>query len=267
MMQKVNDYDGVADLYDVYVPAIFDIPFFVSEAKKSRGEVLELMSGTGRVSIPLLQAGVRLTCVDISAESNAVLRQKLEKLGLTADVIQMDVCELSLEKQFDQIIVPFHSFAHIADPVEQRKALDRIYRHLSPGGNFICTLGNPAIRRQSVDGKLRMYREYPLEDGRGTLLLWLLEHFDSTDDQIVNTFEFFEEYDQRGILHCKRLIKLRFRLSDREEFEELAGSAGFKVDAFYGNYDCAEFRGDDSPFMIWKMSQTDNHPEGGQSIV
>ena len=258
-MQNVNDYDGVADLYDIYVPATFDIPFFVNEAKKSKGEVLELMSGTGRISIPLLQAGVRLTCVDISAESNAVLREKLAKQGLTAGIFQMDVCELALEKQFDRIIIPFHSFAHITDPALQRKALDRIYQHLLPGGYFICTLGNPAIRRQSIDGKLRLYREYPLQEGKGTLLLWLLENFDPTDERIVDTLEFFEEYDDRGILRCKRILKLRFRLSDREEFEALAEAAGFNVEALYGDYTCAEFR-EDSPFLIWILSKGKNRP-------
>ncbi len=65
---KFNDYGPVANLYDIYVPATFDFDFFINETTKSKGEVLELMSGTGRVSIPLLEAGVKLTCVDLSAE-------------------------------------------------------------------------------------------------------------------------------------------------------------------------------------------------------
>ena len=54
---EINNYDYIADLYDIYVPVTFDIDFFVKETKRSSGEVLELMSGTGRVSIPLLEAG------------------------------------------------------------------------------------------------------------------------------------------------------------------------------------------------------------------
>src|SRR5512138_2813426 len=113
---KTNDYDPIASLYDIYVPATFDIDFFLNETKKSTGEVLELMSGTGRVSIPLLEAGVKLTCVDISSESNAVLRKKLSQKGLQADVYDMDVCALDLPKQFSMVIIPFHSFAHLVSP-------------------------------------------------------------------------------------------------------------------------------------------------------
>jgi|GEM_PF-3676911 len=53
-MKNANDYTKIAELYDAYVKETFDIPFFLKEAKQSSGEVLELMSGTGRVSIPLL---------------------------------------------------------------------------------------------------------------------------------------------------------------------------------------------------------------------
>ncbi len=101
-----NNYDTIADLYDIYMRETSDVDFFVRETKKSPGEVLELMSGTGRVSIPLIEAGVNLTCVDLSAESNAILENKLQKMGLRADVYQMDVCELELPTKFELIIIP-----------------------------------------------------------------------------------------------------------------------------------------------------------------
>src|SRR5512139_1238449 len=179
---KINDYDPIANLYDIYVPATFDIDFFVNEAAKSKGEVLELMSGTGRVSIPLLEAGIKLTCVDLSAGSNAILREKLVQKGLQTDVYQMDVCELDLPKKFDMAIIPFHSFAHITSLQDQRRALERIHTHLSPGGTFICTLGNPVMRKQAVNGQLRLVRTYSLDD-RCALLLWTLENFSAEDPQ------------------------------------------------------------------------------------
>ena len=120
------------------------------------------MSGTGRVSIPLIKARVKLTCVDLSAKSNAILENKLRQMGLKADVYQMDICELELQKRFDMIIIPFHSFAHITSPSDQRKALARIHQHLSPGGTFVCTLGNPELRQKAVDGQLRLFRKYQL---------------------------------------------------------------------------------------------------------
>jgi SAM-dependent methyltransferase len=251
---EINNYDNVADLYDIYVPVIFDIEFFLNETKKTSGTVLELMSGTGRVSIPLLEAGVKLTCVDLSAESNAILKDKLQRMGLTADVYTMDVCDLELPDKFEIVIIPFHSFAHITSPDDQRKALARIQQHLVPGGTFICTLGNPKIRQQRVDGQLWLFRTYPLPDA-GKLLLWIAENNNDEDDQVVEAMQFYEEYDARGMLRSKRLLELHFRLTHKGEFEGLAQAAGFKVKAFYGNYDWSEFT-DESPFMIWVLENT-----------
>ncbi len=247
---EINNYDYIADLYDIYVPVTFDVDFFLTEAKKTTGEVLELMSGTGRVSIPLIEAGIKLTCVDLSAGLNAILESKLQKLGLKADVYQMDICELELQKKFDMVIIPFSSFAHITSPDEQRKALVRIRQHLLPGGAFICTLGNPKLRQKAVDGQLRLFRKYPLPDTQGLLLLWIAEDMSDDDKQVVEAMQFYEEYDAKGILQSKRLLELHFRLSQKDEFEELAKATGFKVKALYGDYAYSEFN-DASPAMIW----------------
>jgi SAM-dependent methyltransferase len=252
-----NDYSSVADLYDIYVPATFDLDFFVNETRGSPGEVLELMSGTGRVTLPMLKAGVKLTCVDSSAVMNAILLDKLKKQGLQADVYQMDVRELNLGKRFEKIIIPFHSFAHLVSPADQRKALDRIRQHLLPGGTFICTLGNPSVRRQSVDGKLRFFRKYALANGQGTLLLWILESFNAFDAHIIDALQFYEAYDASGTLQSKRFLELQFRLTQKEEFEDLIRAARFKIQAFYGDYGYAEFRADHSPYMIWKLEGAD----------
>ena len=252
-MMHANNYDPIADLYDTYVPATFDIPFFVNETRKTTGEVLELMSGTGRVSIPLLEAGVRLTCVDISGELNAILKNKLKQRGLTTNIYQMDVCELDIPKKFDLVIIPFHSFAHIVSRDDQRKAFDRIQQHLLPGGTFICTLGNPILRQKSVDGQLRLFRKYHFEDKPGLLLLSIKEDRNPDDNQVIEAMEFFEEYDLNGVMTSKRLLQLQFRLSRKDEIEDLAKVSGFKVQALYGDYSYADFHEDISPFLIWSF--------------
>ncbi len=251
----INNYDYIADLYDIYVPVTFDVDFFLQETKKVSGEVLELMAGSGRVSLPLIEAGVKLTCVDLSQGLNEILEEKLRVKGLRADIHQMDICELDLKKQFEMVIIPFHSFAHLISREDQQKALARIYEHLLPGGTFICTLGNPKLRQADVDGQLRLFRKYELPDDE-ILLLWIAEKNNDEDEQVIEAMQFYEEYDKHGVLRSKRLLELHFRLSHRDEFEELAKEAGFKIKAFYGDYEYSPFE-EDSPFMIWVLEKKD----------
>jgi SAM-dependent methyltransferase len=252
---KINNYDIIADLYDIFADETCDINFFVTETKKTSGEVLELMSGTGRVSIPLLEAGVKLTCVDISPKLNAIFTGKLKQKGLSAEIYQMDVCLLDIPKKFDVIIIPLYSFAHIVSPDDQRQALTRIYQHLLPGGTFICTLRNPALRAQNVDGQLRLIWKFPLDNGQGNLLFWIMEQMDPDDDHAVNGMEFFEQYDAEGVLKSKRLMELHFRLSRRDEFENLLKATGYTIKAFYGDYSYTEFNELNSPYMIWVLEK------------
>jgi hypothetical protein len=55
------NYDSIAALYDAYVQNDYDVAFFKEEASRVTGSVLELASGTGRLSLPLIEAGVDLT--------------------------------------------------------------------------------------------------------------------------------------------------------------------------------------------------------------
>ncbi|OHB62831.1 MAG: hypothetical protein A2Y76_14675 [Planctomycetes bacterium RBG_13_60_9] len=101
------DHDRIAHFYDACVRTDLDVPFFLAEAKKTGGRVLTLMAGAGRVSIPLLEAGIDLTCVDSSAAMLDILRGKLREKSLAADAIQADVCQSSLRRRFDSILVQF----------------------------------------------------------------------------------------------------------------------------------------------------------------
>lgn len=158
-------YGRIADTYDVFVRGEFDIPCFLQETKKANGTVLELMAGTGRVSLPLAEAGIDLLCLDFWAEMLALLRQKLEKQGLKAELQQADVTSFDLGRQFELIILPFHAFPEITGHDKQVAALKQIKAHLKEDGTFICTLHNPPVRRQSIDNQNRLAGRFPTDSG------------------------------------------------------------------------------------------------------
>jgi SAM-dependent methyltransferase len=252
MSKKSIDYTHIANIYDAYVYDTFDVDFFLNECRKTDGNVLELMSGTGRVSIPLLESGIPLTCVDLSKEMLEVFRKRLKVKGLSAPVYQMDVCKLNLQQKFDLIFIPFHAFAEIIDKHSQLQTLQAIKDHLNENGRFICTLHNPALRLKSIDGKLHLWRSSPLAQNQGTLMLWGLVNYDP-DTHIVSGYQFYEIYDSTGLMQSKQFVEINFYMHQKNEFEEMLKSAGFKVQALYGDYSYGEFREDESLFMIWEV--------------
>lgn len=245
----------VAGIYDAYVTATYDFAYFLDEARAAAGPVLELMAGTGRVSLPLAEAGIDLTAVDLSGPMLDQLRAKLAARGLAAEVVEANICQLSLSRRdYALAILPFQAFAELITPEDQHAALAAVFDHLRPGGRFICTMHNPAVRRRAIDGQLRLLGVVPLSDRAATLMLWSVQQ-PQPDSPVVRAAQIYEIYDADGRMEEKRFLDVRFRLVEREEFQSLAGAAGFRVTALHGDYDRSPFDPERSPYMIWVLER------------
>ena len=251
-MAKSIDFGTVADLYDVYVQWDEDVAFFREICASVKGEVLELMCGTGRLSLPLLQAGARLCCVDYSAEMLEVFQRKLRQHGLTAEVHEADVRELDLGRSFELILLPFHSFADVADPGDRARALARIRANLAPGGRFVIALHNAAYMVSRLDGVRRMMCERPLPDREATLRVWFTG-WQQTDPGLGKALQEYEILNQDGQLLERRELPMRFAVTDYATFEREAATAGFRVLRLWGDYAGGPFEPETSPYMIWEL--------------
>lgn len=47
----------IANVYDSFVTTELDLPFFRAQADEYGGDILERMAGTGRLTVPLIEAG------------------------------------------------------------------------------------------------------------------------------------------------------------------------------------------------------------------
>jgi len=253
-MEQQNEYGKVADFHDSYVTFKDDIPFFLEEAKRVTGEILEPMCGTGRVSLPLLESGVRLTCVDNSPEMLAELKESLKRRKLTAPVHEMDICSLKLEQRFDLAFITFNSFSELLTGEAQRAALAGIHKHLTDYGRFICTLHNPKIRMKDVDGRKKLLGKKPLRRQYGVVAMWKRESYDP-ETRIVSIHQDFEAYGRNSLPLFVREMHLCFRVIEPGEFEQLAKSAGFSIAGLYGDYSCAPFDETASPYMNWILTK------------
>ena len=244
-MIKAIDYDRMADLYDALVTFDADIDFFRDMADRVDGAVLELMAGTGRVSVELADRAVFLACVDTSARMLARLRAKLDRRGLSAWLARADVRRLGFAPVFDLALLAFNSFSELILPEDRFAGLVSAHAALRRGGTFICTLHNPVVRLRSVDGVLRTLQEVPHPSGRGTLAL--KARLSLQERGVVTGLQLLQEVDSDGVVLDERSIEIGFALPERDEFEALAQRAGFEIVDLWGDYDRSEFGPEDSP--------------------
>jgi SAM-dependent methyltransferase len=248
-MNTALDYEKIAHLYDSYCRFTDDLPFFLQECKNTDGLVLELMCGTGRVSIPLLEAGVSLTCVDTSPAMLAILRQKLTAKGLNASVMQADITCLNLGARFDLVLLPFQGFHELHTKIEQQKALKEIARSLVPNGRFICTLHNPKIRLESITQGLKHYGTFPRVDGDGFVSLSVDLKYEP-EAGIVKGWQIICELDSAQRKVVEHRLPVQFSLIEFDVFEELLKSADFSIEEVFGNYDFSSFSPKTSPYIV-----------------
>ena len=246
------DYSLVADIYDAYVRTEEDVPFFQEECARTTGRVLELMCGTGRLSLRLLEAGASLTCVDSSAPMLSMLQKKLDLCGLTASIFEQDVTRLSIPGSYSLALIPFNSFAEITEDADQSAALTAIRQSLEDHSRLIVTLHNPAVRLQQVDGILHTIGRFPLDERGSTISLSACEQYCAASG-LITGHQILEGIESSGRSLWKRRTNIRFRLVTRERFHDLVMNTGFTVEGLFGNYDRSLFDEAASPYMIWSL--------------
>lgn len=247
------DYSLVAAVYDDFCDSDRDLDFFRSLLTKRPGRVLELMAGTGRMSIPLLEGGIELTCVDTSVDMLAILRRKLIQRNLRAALLCADVCALPLECRYETVILPFNGFCELTSEQEQRYALRAVAAALADRGRFVCTTHNPRIRRRTLDGVWHEVGEFPRRSG-GVVRVFLKGSFDPTGG-IVRGQERIEVVDESGRA-SEILVPLRFSLVPASLLETLAEEAGLRLVSLYGDYDGSVYDEAESPSVIATFERT-----------
>ena len=81
------EYVDYAEYYDQDHATAIDIPFYLDHARECGSPILELACGTGRVLIPLAEAGFELYGVDASENMLAMCERKVRERVLCQDIV------------------------------------------------------------------------------------------------------------------------------------------------------------------------------------
>jgi ubiquinone/menaquinone biosynthesis C-methylase UbiE len=140
-------YDEIAAFYDPWSRSVTeDVGFYVDEALASGGPVVELAVGTGRIAIPIAQAGIDVIGVDSSPGMLAVARAAAESAGV-ADRIELrlgDLREPPVSERVPLVVCPFRSLLHMETETEKLRALEGARELLEEGGRFVFDVFTPS---------------------------------------------------------------------------------------------------------------------------
>ena len=251
----MDPYDSWAQNYDsIYSYVREDIPFYVGEARRSGGPVLELGCGTGRVTVPIAEAGVEIVGLDSSEAMLEVASRKLERLSLesAATLAKGDMARLPAEYdgRFSLVIVPFRGFLSLLTVPEQEQTLYGVRRSLAPGGRLVFNVFVPELRMLVEDGDTaRHLRDVTDPETGNRLVVWHQSSYDNYN-QVIFVRLTVDRLDDRGRVVERVYLDYELRYVHRWEMHHLLVRCGFEVLDLFGDFDGSEFD-EMSGEMVW----------------
>ncbi len=128
--------------------AMRDVQFYLRLARETAEKdqsVLELGCVTGRVTIPIAQAGIEVVGLDNAPPMLDVARRKAAAVDVQVRWITADMTSFCLDQRFGLVIIPFRSFLHLLTEADQIACLSRVYEHLLPRGRFALNFFSQAL--------------------------------------------------------------------------------------------------------------------------
>ncbi len=238
--RATGQFDGFARFYDDdYRAYDDDLGLILEMAEEAGGPVVELGCGTGRVLLPLADAGVIVTGVDISPALLEVARAKLAVAGLSARVtlVEADLRHPGLPTgAFDLAICTSNTLMHLTDPAEQEAALAAACKLLRPGGRLMLDLFNPDLARLlEVNGLMELADRWVDETAGVEVIKWSVRSIDIAE-QMQETLFIYEETLPGGETR-RTSCPFTLRYLWRNEGELMLRAAGFVVEEVWGEFD------------------------------
>ena len=230
-----SPYDAIAELYDPWSASVVeDVGFYLEEARRSGGPVLELGVGTGRIAVPIAADGIRVIGVDSSRAMLDVCARRAALAGVEVDLRVGDLREPPVRERVPLVICPFRSLLHMQTDEDRRRVLASARELLLPEGRFVFDVFAPG----ADDVAQTHDRWLEREPGIFELALW-----DESERTLTLTV--------RGA-GGETTMTLAWLSPD--EWRSLLLESGFEVEACYGWFDRTPFTGGDD--TIWIARRT-----------
>ena len=237
-----------ARFYDVIYHSLrdgVDNEYFLNEILQTKGKILEIGVGTGRLFMNAMEQGADIHGLDISPTMIDVLLGKLNAEHHKRISVQ-NMLDFRYDFRFDLIIAPFRVMMHMLTKDDQLRALNNIYFNLKPGGRFIFDVFVPDLN-QLLNG-INNLTDFEGEYEPGKKLKRVVT---SEPDLIHQTIhiKFHLEWDE-DIETKNDDWELDLRYFFRYELEHLIERSEFESYKILGNYEGGELDENSKEFIV-----------------
>lgn len=236
-------YDLLAPFYDAINAEVdygswadFIEKIIEREYKNGRPElVLDLGSGTGKMTLELARRGYDMTGVDYSPEMLGIARDEAEKEKLDILWLCQDITEFELYGTVDVAVSCLDTLNHLTKKSQLDKCLSLVHNYLIPSGLFIFDINGKA-KFETVYSD----NTYAMEE-EGAVCVWQ-NGYDEKSKLCDFYITLFKEdadgrYERFDETQTERMYTVR-------EMKSALKKSGFEIIGVYSDFDFNE--GDDT---------------------
>jgi SAM-dependent methyltransferase len=230
-------YAEIVDLYDLeHADYTDDIELLIELADLGEGPILELGTGTGRVLLPLADAGFAVTGVDSSQPMLDVAVARAQAAGLDVALHHGDMTGIGAIPggPFGMIIASLNSIMHL-NAEGQRAMVTSAHAALAPRGRLVIDTLNPSITQLNhLLNTTHLEGSWQLEQG-SPVDKWGHRR-SGTEPQEIDTLIWYDRVRTDGTVHRTR-TRFTLRYVHQSELALLLEIAGFTHVDWYGSYE------------------------------
>lgn len=223
-----------------------DLHFWLRIANLHPGPILELGCGTGRILLPLWEAGHDISGLDIDRTMlNYLISQCQQRKLKIPKIIQASCANFRINTKFSAIIMPCNTFSTLSS-TDQKATLNCVKNHLKPDGIFVFSIPNPEWIKQlpsESDPEVEDFFTHPI-DGEP---VQVSSSWSSTESK----FTLWWDYDH--LLpdgHVKRTrIEIIHHLKTIDSYLNELEENHLHLINIFGDYDQSKYR-NKSPHLI-----------------
>jgi SAM-dependent methyltransferase len=231
--------DRIARFFDAeYADYVDDLPMLMTLAEQTRGPLLELGCGTGRVLVRVAEAGFDIDGIDSSPAMLAIARAKVEAAGVSKRVRLTggDFTRAFKAGRYHFAFALMNTFLHLYSLPEQFVALRTWHEALAADGLLLLDIFSPDVAElAALNGRLEWDRTWT-DPATGRQVMKLLARTVDPAEQVMGVNHIYEEVDAEGIVR-RSTASFELRYLWRFEAELLLEKAGFEVEALYGDWE------------------------------
>jgi len=239
-----REYYSDGAWYDAeYVHIGGDIPYYASVAVNVGSPVLELACGTGRLTIPMAQAGAEAVGIDVAAGMIEHANDKRDMLP-QADQDRLefligDMRSVRLDRRFDGVIIAFNTLMHMTTDDDLEQCLETARAHLTPKGRLYMDVHTPhpaVVPRQDPAGR---YDPQEMIDPHSGDRYVVTENNSYDERHQLNYMQFFyQKVDRDGNdIGAERKLTLTLRVIFPRELDRWLHAGGFEIEEEWDDFD------------------------------